>query len=134
MPLSGESELVDFDADEALQRAREACDDGVQSVMEFTHDEYNILFVEDEIVSMYRDEEHLREHYSRVLDHLHMDFMERDTYENTLLPNAGSVSSLVTVMDELTLLRVFGANAGLYIALDPDCSAEAVVEAIGPLL
>ena len=75
----------------------------------------------------------LREHYARVLDHLHMDFMERDTYENTLLPNAGHVTSLVTHTEELTLLRLLGETTGLYIALDPDCSAEAVSEAIGPL-
>lgn len=134
MTITGESKLVDLDADAALERARDVCGDGVQSLMEFTHDEYNIVYVHEDIVSMYRDEEHLREHYGRVLDHLHMDFMERDTYENTLLPNAGRVTSLVTRMDELTLLRVFDEQAGLYIALDPGCSAEAVIEVIEPLL
>ncbi|MFQ3318932.1 MAG: hypothetical protein ACI8UR_001993 [Natronomonas sp.] len=133
MPLTGEPELVDFDAETALERTRDVCGDSLQSFMEFTQDEYNIVHVADEVLEMYRDEEHLHDHYSRVLDHLHMDFMERDTYENTLLPNAGTVTSLVTHMDSLTLLRVFDGEAGLYIALDPGCSAEAVTEAIEPL-
>jgi hypothetical protein len=133
MALTGASELAEFDAEAALERARNTCGDGVQSFMEFSQNEYNILYVHDDIVEMYRDEQHLREHYARVLDHLHMDFMERDTYENTLLPNAGHVTSLVTHTEELTLLRLLGETTGLYIALDPDCSAEAVTEAIGSL-
>lgn len=134
MALTGEPELVSFDAAEALERARDVCGDGVQSLMEFTTDQYNIVYVHGDIVEMYRDEAHLQDHYRRVLEHLHMDFLERDTYENTLLPNAGAVTSLVTHMEELTLLRVFDEDGGLYIALDPDCSAEAVVEEIEPLL
>lgn len=134
MALTGDQELVDFDADAAIERARETCGDGVQSVMEFTHDSYNILYVADAVVEMYRDEDHLREHYGRVLPHLHIDFMERDTYENTLLPNAGRVSSLVTHMDELTLLRVFGEGGGLYIALDPECSTDDVIDAVRPVV
>lgn len=134
MALTGDPELVEFDVEAALERASGVCGDGLQSLMEFTQDEYNIVYVDEDVVSMYRDEEHLREHYRRVLDHLHMDFMERDTYENTLLPNAGSVTSLVTHMEELTLLRVFEDRGGLYIALDPGCSAEAVIEELEPLL
>lgn len=134
MPLTGEPELVDFDADAALERARDACGSGVQSFMEFTHNEYNIVYVHDDILEMYRDEAHLRDHYGRVVDHLHMDFMERDTIESTLLPNAGRVTSLVTHTEELTLLRIFDDEAGVYLALDPDCSAEAVIEAIEPLI
>lgn len=134
MAITGTPELADFDAAAALERAREVCGDGLQSFMEFTQDEYNILYVHEDTVGMYRDEEHLRDHYGRVLEHLHMDFLERETMESTLLPNAGEVGSLVTHMDELTLLRVFDGDVGLYIALDPDCSAEAVAEAVEPLV
>lgn len=134
MAITGEPELVAFDVETALERARGVCGSGLQSLMEFTKDEYNIVYVHEDVVEMYRDEAHLREHYRRVLDHLHMDFMERDTYENSLLPNAGSVTSLVTHMEGLTLLRVFEAGGGLYIALDPGCSAEAVIEELEPLL
>jgi hypothetical protein len=63
-----------------------------------------------------------------------MDFLERETYEKTLLPNAGHVRANVTVMDRLTLLRVFVGDEGLYIALRPDSEtrdvAEAVIEAV----
>jgi len=134
MAITGEPELVAFDVETSLERTRDVCGEGLQSLMEFTRDEYNVVYVADDIVDMYRDEEHLREHYSRVLDHLHMDFMERATYENTLLPNAGRVTSLVTHMEGLTLLRVFDDTGGLYIALDPECSADAVISKLEPLL
>jgi hypothetical protein len=134
MPLTGEPKLVEFDVEEALARARKTCVSDVQSFMEFTHNEYNIVYVNDEILAMYRDEEHLRDHYGRVVDHLHMDFLERDTIESTLLPNAGRVTSLITHTEELTLLRIFDDEAGVYIALDPDCSVEAIIEGIEPVI
>jgi hypothetical protein len=37
-------------------------------------------------------------------------------------------------MGEMTLLRVFEGEGGLYVALDPGCSAESVIEEIEPLL
>lgn len=134
MAITGDPELADFDVEEALERIRTVCGEGVLSLMEFTHHEYNIVYVHEDVVGMYQDEAHLEDHYSRILDHLHMDFMERDTYENTLLPNAGSVTSIITHMEELTLLRIFDETTGLYIALDPECSAEAAIEEIEPLI
>lgn len=135
MALTGESELVGFDAAAALDAAREAVGhDAVRSFVEFTFDEFTILYVDDGIVSMYRDEDHLREHYGRVLSHLNMDFMERDAYEQTLLPNAGRVRALVTHMEQLTLLRVIVGSKGLYLALDPAVSARAVTDAIEEVL
>jgi hypothetical protein len=131
MPVTGESELVEFDAAAALEAARDAAGrDAVRSFVEFTFDEFTILYVDDGIVSMYRDEAHLREHYGQVLSHLNMDFMERDAYEKTLLPNAGRVRALLTYMEELTLLRVLVGTEGLYLALDPSASAREVTDAV----
>jgi hypothetical protein len=130
MPLSRESELVGFDADAALAAARRAGGDGVRSFVEFTATEFRTLYVEDSILELYRDEDHLQEHYGQVLDHLNMDFLERDAYEQTLLPNAGRVRSIVTQMEELTLLRVLYGDEGLYIALDPDAPIVETTDAV----
>ena len=130
MPFIQETELVDFDARAALEAARDAGGDGVRSFVEFTADEFRTLYVDDGILSMYRDEEHLREHYERVLDHLNMDFLEREAYEQTLLPNAGRVRSIVTQMEDLTLLRVLHGDHGLYIALDPEVSIVDVTDSV----
>jgi hypothetical protein len=73
MALTGEPELVSFDTAEALDRARDVCGDGVQSLTEFSKDEYDSAFVHEDVVEMYREGAHLRDHYGRVLDHLHMD-------------------------------------------------------------
>lgn len=130
MPLTREAELVDFDAAAALDAARDAAGGGVRSFVEFTADDFRTLYVDDEILSMYRDEDHLQAHYDRVLSHLNMDFIERDAYEQTLLPNAGRVRSIVTQMDELTLLRVLYGDAGLYIALAPEVEIVPVTDAV----
>jgi hypothetical protein len=130
MPVTGESDLVGFDADAALTAAREVAGDGVRSFVEFTATDFKTLFVDDGILEMYRDEAHMREHYGQVLDHLNMDFLERDAYEQTLLPNAGRVRAIVTRMEELTLLRVIYGDEGLYIALDPAVSTLDVTDAV----
>ncbi|WP_255148760.1 hypothetical protein [Halorarius halobius] len=133
MGLTGTSELASFDGDAALEAAREAAGDDLLSFVEFTSDDHRPLYVADEIVEMYRDEEHLLDHYDRVLAHLNMDFLERDTYEGTLLPNAGSVRAIVTRMDELVLLRMLAGGEGLYIALAPGADVDAVIDAVEPV-
>lgn len=130
MPLRDDPTLAGFDVEAALRATRDAAGDGLLSFVEFTPREYHIVFVDDAVVDLYRDEDHLREHYGQVLSHLNMDFLERDTYEQALLPNAGSVRALVTLMDEIALLRVLVGDEGLYIALGPDVEVQAVTDAI----
>lgn len=133
MPLTGESTLVSFDGDAAVEAVREAAGDGVLSVSAFTSDDFEILYVAEPVLELYRDEEHLHEHYDRVLSHLNMDILERDVYENTLLPNAGEVRGIVTYMEEMTLVRVIVGEQGLYVALDPDQSVRTVLDAVEPV-
>lgn len=134
MAIRGESELVSFDAEAALAAVRGVAGEDVLSVTAFTHDAFDLVFVAEEVLSMYRDEDHLREHYDRILAHLHLDFMERDTMEKSLLPNAGQVRAVVTWMDEMVLLRAFGGADGLYVALAADADVGAVVDALAPVL
>ncbi|MFB6118090.1 hypothetical protein [Halosegnis sp.] len=128
MPLTGESTLVDFDGDAATAAAREV--EGVLSVSAFTSDDHEILYVADEVLELYEDEQHLRRHYAQVLSHLEMDILEREVYEESLLPNAGPVRGIVTHMAELTLLRIISDKQGLYLALAPDTSVPAVIDAV----
>jgi hypothetical protein len=130
MPFTQEAELADIDAGAALEAAREAGGNGVRSFVEFTAEDFRTLYVDDRILSMYRDESHLNEHYEQVLDHLNMDFLKREAYEKTLLPNAGRVRSIVTQMEELTLLRVLYEDSGFYIALAPDAPIADVTAAV----
>lgn len=134
MPLTGTSELVEFDGSAALEATRDAVSDDLLSFVEFTSSAHTPLYVADSIVDLYRDEDHLRSHYDQVLAHLNMDFLERDTYEKTLLPNAGRVRAQVTRMEELILLRMLTADEGLYIALAPDASVEAAIDAVEPIM
>jgi hypothetical protein len=134
MPITNESTLVAFDGDAARAAVHEAAGDGLLSATAFTSDDFEILYVADPVLDLYRDRDHLQEHYDQVLSHLHMDIMERDVYENTLLPNAGAVRAIVTYMEEMTLVRVIVGEQGLYVALDSDQSVRAVVEALESVL
>lgn len=134
MGITGPSALAEFDGEAALAAARDAAGDGVLSFVEFTGDDYAVLFVADEVLDLYRDEAHLHDHYDRVLAHLNMDFLERDAYEKTLLPNAGDVRAIVTRMEGLTLLRMLAGSEGVYVALSPDVDVGAVVDAVEPVM
>lgn len=134
MPLTGPSELVSFDGVAALESTRDAVGDGLLSFVEFTSSDHTPLFVADSVVELYRDEAHLMDHYDRVLAHLNMDFMGRDAYEKTLLPNAGRVRAIVTRMEALILLRILAGDEGLYIALTPDANVQAVIDAVEPVM
>lgn len=133
MPYEGTPGLVAFEAGEALERARGVGGDDILTFIEFTADEFNVVYVADEVLELYRDEAHMREHFQEVLNHLHLDFMERDAYEDMLLPNAGSVTSLTTRMEEMTLLRLLSGDDGLYVALSPDADVGDIVDAVEPI-
>lgn len=152
MPYEGTPGLAEFDAGEALERAREvdggertegprgssderneSDGDDVLTFVEFTADEYNVVYVADEVLELYRDEAHMHDHFERVLNHLHLDFMERDAYEDMLLPNAGSVTALTTEMEEMTLLRLLSGDDGLYVALAPSADVRAIIDAVEPV-
>lgn len=133
MPYEGTPGLAAFDAGAALERAREVDGDDVLTFVEFTHDEFNVVYVADEVLELYRGEGHMLDHFERVLNHLHLDFMERDAYEDLLLPNAGAVTALTTKMEEMTLLRLLSGDDGLYVALSPDANVGAIVDAVEPV-
>lgn len=129
--IAAESELVTFDADAALEAALDV--GGVLSFVEFTRGDHRVLYADDRVLAWYDGETHLREHYRTVLAHLNLDFMEQDTYERALLPNAGRVRALVTHMERLTLLRVLSANhEGVCVVADPDADVRAIREAVAP--
>lgn len=130
MPYEGTPGLVGFDAGAACDAARGVAGDGLLTFVEFTSDEFNTRYVADDVLDLYRDEAHMAEHFERVLGHLHLDFMERNAYEDMLLPNAGSVTAMTTRMDEMTLLRVLSADDGCYVALSPAADVQAVIDAI----
>lgn len=67
MPIRGERELVSFAGEAGLAPARAVAGDGVLSVTAVTPDAFALVFVSEEVLSMYRDEDHPREHVDRVL-------------------------------------------------------------------
>ncbi|MFC5367654.1 hypothetical protein [Salinirubrum litoreum] len=124
------SQLVDFDADAGLTAAREVAGDAVHAVIEYTPDAFSILYASPETLDTYGGREAMLDHFDEVHSYVHIDFTERDLFSEELLPHAGEVRSIVTRQDRLTLVRLFHADAGLVISLDPDEPIVPVLDAV----
>lgn len=121
------SELVEFDAEAALTAARETAGDAVYSFIEYTSEEYNVLYASPETLEMYGGRDAMIDHFDEIHSYVHIDFTERDLFSEELLPHAGEVRTIVTRQDQLTLIRLFHGDGGVVVSLAPD-------EPIVPLL
>ena len=130
MEVSENSTLVDFDADAALDAAREAVDEGVHLCVEYTTEEFETLYADETTLALYAgDPEAMDDHFEEVHSYVHVDFTEQDLFSD-LFRGAGEVRSLVTFMDHVALVRILVDQQGMFLTTDPDADVTAVVEAI----
>lgn len=129
MSLSGSSELVSFDADRAVEAVLSVAGDDVHLCVEYTAGGFNVLYADELTLSLYGDETRMQRHFSEVHDYVNIDFAEMDLFEE-IMRAAGSVRAFVTIMDHVSLVRVFTAEReGLFITLDPEADVSPVVDA-----
>lgn len=127
MPIQAKSELVEFDADAALEAALKTVDGPIYSFVEFSVEDFHTLFVADETLAMYESREHMEEHFGRIHDYVHLDFTEIDLFTKDLLPEADEAHYIATAFDFITLVRIYQGNEGVFVAVDSD-------EPVGPLV
>ena len=130
MALRNSTNIVAFDADAAMEAAREVAGDALRTAVEYDQESYNVLFVDDTVQSLYADKEDMYDHFDAISSYVHLDFAERDLFEESLLPAAGAVQALVTRMEYLTLVRIFVGDEGLFLSLDPDTPVIEVIDAV----
>lgn len=127
MSLSDESKLVAFDAEAAVESARDVAGDSLLTAVEYTDDEWNALYVAESVRAMYDDAEHMAAHFDRIQDHKHVDSQERSLFESRL--NAGDVRYFVTQMEHAAMIRLAGDDGtGLWVTVESDASAVEVAE------
>jgi hypothetical protein len=124
------SEVASFDNEAALAAVRDAVDGTLYSAVAFTPAEFDVLYVDDATDDLYPSRERMLEHFEEIHSYVHVDFTERNLFEDTLFSDLGSVRSFVTRMDGLTLVRYLRGREGLFVALDPDECVTDVTRAI----
>ncbi len=130
MPVSNSPGLTTLDA-EAMQHAVEDTVDGtLRSFVEFTADDFELLYVDDVTLSFYDDETHMVEHFEEIHSYVHIDFTETDFFTDRLFPVASDVRYHATSLDAFTLVRIYFDDEGLFVALDRDEPVEPVVGAV----
>ncbi len=130
MPVSNSPGLTTLDA-EAMQHAVEDTVDGtLRSFVEFTADDFELLYVDDVTLSFYDDETHMVEHFEEIHSYVHTAFTETDFFTDRLFPVASDVRYHATSLDAFTLVRIYFDDEGLFVALDRDEPVEPVVGAV----
>lgn len=130
MPRRNASELVDFDADAALEAALATVDGPLYSFVEFNVESFNPLYVADETIAMYEDEQQMLAHFEQMHDYVNLDFTEITLFTDNLLPVADEVRYKTTAMDVMKIVRIYRGHDGLFLALAPGEPVEPLVTAI----
>lgn len=134
MSITRGAEIVDTDESTLRAAVLGACEssDQCQVIVEYDAERFNVLYASEETLGRYDDEDHMREHFGRLHQYVHLDFTEAELFTDDLLPAADRVEYFVTGTDFATLVRFYrpGQAAGLFIALDPDAPVDSVLEAV----
>lgn len=134
MSVDNPSEIASFDADAALDAARDAVDGPLFAFVEYDDAAFNPLYVDDATLTFYDDEAHMLSHFEEIHSYVHVDFMEKEMFVDTLFPVASRVRYITTAMDYMTLVRVYAGHDGVFAALAPDEPPRPLVDAVEPHL
>lgn len=129
MAATDDGSPVDFDGHTAMQAARDAAGPGLLICVAFDADDVETLYVDDRVREMYPDEEAMHDHFAEVHSYVHLDFTEREMFEDLFL-DSGGVRAFATYLDNMTAIRVLGDGEGLFVALAPDAPVTETVEAV----
>ncbi|WP_266077909.1 hypothetical protein [Haladaptatus caseinilyticus] len=126
MTISNDSSLVSFDADRAVSALRDEAGDSVHLCVEYDTEDFNTLYADQMTLDLYDSEREMVDHFEEVLSYVHVDFMEKDLFED-VFRSAGAVRSFVTLMDYVTLIRVLVGEEGLFFTVSPNSDVTTLV-------
>jgi hypothetical protein len=125
-----QTEVTSLDGSAVVDAALDAVGDGLLTCVAYDDDEFDALYVADEVESMYPSEERMQEHFEQLHGYVHLDFTEVELFQNELLPYAGDVHFLVTGFEALTAVRVISGREGLFLSVTPDTPTDALIDAV----
>lgn len=129
MTIRNPSSLVAFDADAGLEAARETAGDAVHLCVEYDMETFNTLYADELTLSLYDDERAMLDHFEEVVSYVHVDFMEKDLFED-VFRGGGDVRAFVTCMENVSLVRIIVGQNGLFLTVDPGADLTALVGAV----
>jgi len=133
MPFVTDSDLVDYDAEAAVEAARAATDPALLAAAAFTVDGIRLLYVSEELLDRYGSHEAVSDVTERVHSYIRLDLIERDLFGD-MVPAVSSTRAFTTHTDSTLIVRVLAEDEGLYCSFMPEAEATAVVEAVEPIL
>ena len=124
------SGLVSFDTEAALQAALDTVDGPLYAFAEYTSSDFEVLHIDDQLRSFYRDDEQMYRHFSELHSYVHIDFTERDLFETTLFPGVGRVETFVTQMEGMAFARLLSDEGGVFFSVEPDEPVVDLIQAV----
>lgn len=118
-----------FDAGAAVDAAADAAGEDLLLAVVYDRERFEILRVAEVVRSFYEDDAAMREHFADVHSYVHLDFTERELFED-LFVGAGAVRSFTTHMDQLVAVRVISGTEGLFVSLVPGTPVRDVLAAV----
>lgn len=120
--------VVDEDVVETMKAAANG---PVFVVVEFTPDEFMVVYASSGTRDMYEDEEAMYDYFEVVHDYVNLDLAEIDLFTDNLFPVADDVRYITTALDIGKMIRAYiGERRGVFIGLPMEAEVEPVVEAL----
>lgn len=129
MPFVSNSDLVGYDAEAAVEAARQAADTRLLAAASYTADDHRLLYVSADLVDRYGSREAVDEVTERVHSYIRLDLIERDLFDD-MVPAVGSTRAFTTHTDTTVIVRILAGDEGFYCSLLPGAHVTAVVEAV----
>lgn len=133
MTISNASTLVEFDADGAVDALHDAAGDSLRLCIEYDSEEFTTLYADERTISQYETERELIDHFEEIFSYAHIDFVEKELFEDVLRV-AGGVRSFVTYLDHLIIVRALVGQEGLFFAVGPDSNVTGLLETVETIL
>jgi hypothetical protein len=126
----GRTDVVDFDAEDALSAANDAIGaENVFSCIVYDAETFRTVYVDPRVEGLYADTETRREHFEEIHSYVHLDFSEYDLFEE-LFRDPEGVRAFVTYMGSLVAVRVVSEKQGLFLSVAPDAPVTKLVTAV----
>lgn len=123
-------DLVDFDAAAVVTAAREAAgDDHLRVCVVYDDSDFRTVYVDDRVDGAYDDGDARDEHFGQIHAYVHLDFVERELFEE-MIPDSEGVRAFVTYMGDLVAVRVVTSGQGVFLSVAPDAPITELVDAV----
>lgn len=129
MPFVSAPDLVGYDAEAAVEAARQAAGARLLAAASYTADDHRLVYVSDDLVERYGSREAVDEVTDRVHSYIRLDLIERDLFDD-MVPAVGSTRAFTTHTDTTVIVRVLVGDEGFYCSLLPGAQVSAVVDAV----